>query len=188
MLIEPLPRELEGPKPIGPATVPGRHLQHPRLPVSTPSSKHPGYGRPRMRSLRHRLLGVTAVVLAALAAWVPVVTTIATSIAAYVAVARYDHLVIEYMRTAQRLQHLRQEHLDNPANDRPRSSTPAKPPSRSKTRLGWPVGTHPAKTHDKAGAGPPYEPAWVSRRLHTLEARMESWSPSPPHRSGTRLN
>jgi hypothetical protein len=82
----------------------------------------------RVRRLRTigGLLGVTAVVLAALAAafkigglaaWVPVVTTIATSIAAYVAAARYDHMVIEYLRTAQRLQHLRQEYLGNPSSD-----------------------------------------------------------------------
>src|SRR6266516_352336 len=72
----------------------------------------------RVRRLRTvgGLLGVTAVVLAALAAafqigglavWVPIVTTIAT----YIAAARYDHLVIEYLRTAHRLQHLRQDHL-----------------------------------------------------------------------------
>jgi hypothetical protein len=78
----------------------------------------------RVRRLRAvgGLLGVTAVVLAALAAafqigglaaWVPVVTTIATSVTA----ARYDHLVIEYLRTAQRLQHLRQDHLANPASN-----------------------------------------------------------------------
>ncbi len=82
----------------------------------------------RVRRLRTAggLLGVTAVVLAALAAafqvgglaaWVPVVTTIATSVAAYIAAARYDHLVIEYLRTAQRLQHLRQDYLGNPASD-----------------------------------------------------------------------
>jgi hypothetical protein len=82
----------------------------------------------RVRRLRMvgGLLGVTAVVLAALAAafqigglaaWVPVVTTIATSVAAYIAAARYDHLVIEYLRTAQRLEHLRQEHLGHPASD-----------------------------------------------------------------------
>ncbi len=82
----------------------------------------------RVRRLRAvgTLLGGTAVVLAALAAafqigglaaWVPVVTTIATSVAAYIAAARYDHMVIEYLRTAQRLQHLRQEQLDNPASD-----------------------------------------------------------------------
>ena len=69
----------------------------------------------RVRRLRAAgdLLGVTAVVLAAvaaafgvgaLAAWVPVVTTIGTSVAAYIAAARYDHLVIEYLRTAQRLE------------------------------------------------------------------------------------
>jgi SMODS and SLOG-associating 2TM effector domain 1/Protein of unknown function (DUF4231) len=82
----------------------------------------------RVRRLRMAgdLLGVTAVVLAALAAgfqvgglaaWVPVVTTVATSVAAYIAAARYDHLVIEYLRTAQRLEHLRQEHLAGPARD-----------------------------------------------------------------------
>ena len=69
------------------------------------------------------VLGVATVVLAAiaaafhlggLAAWVPVATTIGTSIAAYVAAARYDHLVIEYLRTAQRLEHLRREYHDNP--------------------------------------------------------------------------
>jgi len=31
------------------------------------------------------------------------------------------------------------------------------------------------------------EPAWVSRRLHTLEARMESWT-SEHHQSGTRMS
>ena len=82
----------------------------------------------RVRRLRMAgdLLGVTAVVLAALAAafqigglaaWVPVVTTIATAVAAYIAAARYDHLVIEYLRTAQRLEHLRQEQLAGPAGD-----------------------------------------------------------------------
>jgi len=82
----------------------------------------------RVRRLRMAgdLLGVTAVVLAAvaaafrvggLAAWVPVVTTIGTSVAAYIAAARYDHLVIEYLRTAQRLEHLCRQHLDNPASD-----------------------------------------------------------------------
>jgi hypothetical protein len=82
----------------------------------------------RVRRLRAvgDLLGVTTVVLAAiaaafqvgsLAAWVPVVTTIGTSVAAYVAAARYDHLVIEFLRTAQRLEHLRQEHLGNPSKD-----------------------------------------------------------------------
>jgi len=35
------------------------------------------------------------------------------------------------------------------------------------------------------------EPAWVSRRLQTLEARMESWQTRPRsgrHRSGIRLS
>jgi len=75
----------------------------------------------RVRHLRTvgTLLGISAVVLAAaatafqisgLTAWVPVVTTIGTSVAAYIAAARYDHLVIEFLRTAQRLDHLRSEH------------------------------------------------------------------------------
>jgi hypothetical protein len=42
-----------------------------------------------------------------LAAWVPFVTTAGTSLVAYVAAARYDHLIIEYLRTALRLEHLR---------------------------------------------------------------------------------
>ena len=46
---------------------------------------------------------------------VPVVTTVATAVAAYIAAARYDHLVIGYLRTAQRLEHLRQEQLAGPA-------------------------------------------------------------------------
>lgn len=78
----------------------------------------------RVRRLRQvgDLLGIIAVVLAALAAafddldglaaWVPVATTIGTAIAAHVAAARYDHLVIEFLRTAQRLEHLRNEQLN----------------------------------------------------------------------------
>lgn len=69
------------------------------------------------------LLGMLAVVLAALAtatghggfaAWVPVVTTIATSLAAFVAAARYDHLVIEYLRTADQLTYLQDQHRRAP--------------------------------------------------------------------------
>jgi hypothetical protein len=82
----------------------------------------------RVRHLRTvgDLLGVTAVVLAAVAAafqieraaaWVSVVTTVGASLVAYVAAARYDHMVIEYLRTAQRLEHLRREYLDNPDGD-----------------------------------------------------------------------
>jgi hypothetical protein len=82
----------------------------------------------RVRYLRTvgDLLGITAVVLGAVAAafqveraaaWVPVVTTIGASLVAYVAAARYDHMVIEYLRTGQRLEHLRREYLDNPVGD-----------------------------------------------------------------------
>jgi hypothetical protein len=71
------------------------------------------------------LLGITAVVLAAaaaafqvggLAAWVPVVITIGTSVAAYVAAARYDHQIVEFLRTSQRLDHLRKAYLENPGS------------------------------------------------------------------------
>jgi len=33
-----------------------------------------------------------------------------------------------------------------------------------------------------------FEPAWDPRRLHTLEARMESWQRSAPQQRGTRLS
>lgn len=82
----------------------------------------------RVRRLRAAgdLLGVTAVVLAAvaaafgigtLAAWVPVVTTIGTSVVAYIAAARYDHLVIEFLRTSQRLERLCREFRDDPGQN-----------------------------------------------------------------------
>lgn len=82
----------------------------------------------RVRRLRTvgDLLGVSTVVLAAVAAafqidgvaaWVPVLTTIGTSVAAHVAAARYDHLVIEFLRTAQRLEQLCDQHLGKPADN-----------------------------------------------------------------------
>lgn len=72
----------------------------------------------RVRRLRQlgTALGVLTVILAAVAAsfdlpgvaaWVPVATTAAASVAAHIGAARYDHLIIEYLRTAQRLEHLR---------------------------------------------------------------------------------
>lgn len=91
------------------------------------------YYRPRARRYEHRVrhlrglgdaLGVVTVVLAALAAslnqpalaaWVPVATTAGTSLVAHIAAARYDHLIIEYLRTAQRLEDLRSERVDGPA-------------------------------------------------------------------------
>jgi hypothetical protein len=86
------------------------------------------YYAPKAASYEHRvrrlrtlgdLLGIAAVVLAALgfafeldglALWIPVVTTIATSVTAHITAARYDHLVVEYLRTAQRLTRLRDEY------------------------------------------------------------------------------
>ena len=52
--------------------------------------------------------------LPALAAWVPVATTAGTSLVAYIAASRYDHLIIEYLRTAQRLEDLRNGRADSP--------------------------------------------------------------------------
>ncbi|NMO55740.1 DUF4231 domain-containing protein [Actinoplanes sp. TBRC 11911] len=80
-----------------------------------------GHYETRVRQMRLAgdLLGLAAVALAAVGAsfrldgftaWVPVVTTIGTAVAAYTAAARYDHLVIEYLRTAQRLRGI----TDNP--------------------------------------------------------------------------
>lgn len=71
----------------------------------------------RVRRLRATgdVLGVLTVVLAAVAAsfelpsltaWVPVVTTTGTSLVAHAAASRYDQLVVEYLRTARRLEHL----------------------------------------------------------------------------------
>ena len=55
------------------------------------------------------VLGVVAAVSATdtVAVWVPVVTTIAGSVAAYVGVERYEFLLVEYLRTAARLRRLR---------------------------------------------------------------------------------
>ena len=60
--------------------------------------------------------GAAAFKVEGLTAWVPVVTTIGTSLTAHIAAARYDHLVIEYLRTAQRLEHLRDQHLHDRTN------------------------------------------------------------------------
>jgi hypothetical protein len=76
----------------------------------------------RLRTLGD-LLGITAVILAALgsafeldglALWIPVVTTIAASLSAHITAARYDHLVIEYLRTVQRLTRLRDDYQRRP--------------------------------------------------------------------------
>jgi hypothetical protein len=42
-----------------------------------------------------------------LIAWVPFLTTAGTSLVAYIAASRYDHMIVEYLRTEQRLEHLR---------------------------------------------------------------------------------
>jgi hypothetical protein len=61
-------------------------------------------------------LAVAAVVLAALggivgedalAVWVPVVTTVTAAITAHAAAARYEYLLVEYLRTAHALRRLR---------------------------------------------------------------------------------
>jgi hypothetical protein len=90
------------------------------------------YYRPKARAYEQRVrrlrrlgdaLGALTVILAAvaasfnvpaLAAWVPVATTAGTSLVAYIAAARYDHLIIEFLRTAQRLEDLRDARADSP--------------------------------------------------------------------------
>jgi hypothetical protein len=92
-----------------------------------------GYYRPKAASFEHRVrrlravgdgLAVIAVVFAAvaasfhvpaLAAWVPVVTTVGTSMVAYLAAARYDYLIVEFLRTAQRLEQLRGSYPRDPS-------------------------------------------------------------------------
>lgn len=72
----------------------------------------------RVRRLRRlgTALGVLTVIAAAvaasfdlpaMAAWVPVATTAGASVGAHISATRYDHLIIEYLRTAQRLAYLR---------------------------------------------------------------------------------
>ena len=74
--------------------------------------------RDRLRWLRgaELVLAVAAVVLSATAgslevkgaaAWVPVITTISAALAAHVAAARYEFLLVEYTRTAAQLERLR---------------------------------------------------------------------------------
>ena len=60
------------------------------------------------RDLAGRLTVLLAAIASATAvqwvtAWVAVATTIATSLTAHVPANRYDHIVIEYLRTAQQL-------------------------------------------------------------------------------------
>jgi hypothetical protein len=93
-----------------------------------------GYYRTQAEQLRGRLrwlrgaelaLAVAAVVLSAtagsigvkgVAAWVPVVTTVSAALAAHVAAARYEFLLVEYSRTAAQLERLRdgRQSLDDP--------------------------------------------------------------------------
>jgi len=72
------------------------------------------------------VLGATAAVLAALGAafdlrglaqWVPVITTTAAALTAHIAANRYDHQVMEFLRTAQRLAELRDTFLRTPGSD-----------------------------------------------------------------------
>jgi hypothetical protein len=72
----------------------------------------------RVRRLRLAgdVLGALAVVFGAvaaafgitnLAAWVPVVTTVGAALVAHIAANRYDHQIIEFLRTAAQLEYLR---------------------------------------------------------------------------------
>jgi len=81
----------------------------------------------RYRTLASRLrlageiLGGIAVLLGAAAAsfgartvvdWVPVVTTVAASLTAFIAASRYDHQIVEFLRTAQQLEYLRDSRVE----------------------------------------------------------------------------
>jgi hypothetical protein len=64
-------------------------------------------------------LGVLAAATGAhsLAAWVPVVTTVAASVAAHITGSRYDHRIVEYLRTAQQLESLQGKHARQELTD-----------------------------------------------------------------------
>lgn len=65
------------------------------------------------------ILGIAAAVFdrSSFAAWVPFVTTVGTSLVAHIAASRYDHMIIEYLRTALRLEHLRNSRIDTDMSD-----------------------------------------------------------------------
>lgn len=82
----------------------------------------------RARRLRGTatVLGAVAVVLSTVAtsfelpsvsAWVPVATTVGTAVVAHTAASRYDHLIIEFQRTAYRLELLKQDRACTPGDD-----------------------------------------------------------------------
>jgi hypothetical protein len=52
-----------------------------------------------------------------LIAWVPFLTTVGTSLVAYIAAVRYDHMIVEYLRTEQRLEHLRDTRVSKQVSD-----------------------------------------------------------------------
>ena len=66
--------------------------------------------------LAGEMLGVLALVLGAatvsfgarwIVEWVPVLTTVGASLTAFVAASRYDQQIVEFLRTAQQLEYLR---------------------------------------------------------------------------------
>jgi len=72
------------------------------------------------------VLGVIAIVFGVvagagaperLAAWVPVVTTVAASLTAHAAASRFDHQIVEFLRTAQQLEHIVAAHADGTITD-----------------------------------------------------------------------
>jgi hypothetical protein len=93
------------------------------------------YYRPRASRYEQRVrrlraagdaLSVVAVVLGALAAafdvtelaaWVPVVTTTGAAVVAHIAASRYDHQIIEFLRTARQLESLRDSRTANGMTD-----------------------------------------------------------------------
>ena len=51
--------------------------------------------------------GAASFGIGGLAAWVPAVTTVSASLTAYIAASRYDHQIVEFLRTAEQLERLR---------------------------------------------------------------------------------
>jgi hypothetical protein len=51
--------------------------------------------------------GAASFGIGGLAAWVPAVTTVSASLTAHIAASRYDHQIVEFLRTAEQLERLR---------------------------------------------------------------------------------
>lgn len=62
-------------------------------------------------------IATTTFALSALAAWAAVATAAGMSVVAHIGATRYDHLIIEYLATAQRLEQLRESRVNEAIDD-----------------------------------------------------------------------